>query len=105
MESSAGVLVMDTNSPSCAHSGSSVVPSSLDIAYRSGNTLRVNRALRLITHYPFLEPRRCMFPQQVQKVIRILSGEHQSPLRRSKKPFRNGVVEHGKQRIIIAFDV
>src|SRR5205085_7034802 len=64
MESSTGVRVTEANWPSRAHSGVSAFGSSFDMAYRPGRTVKVKRALGLISSNPFLHIRRTMVRQK-----------------------------------------
>src|SRR5262245_20137317 len=65
IDSSVGVRVTDTKLPSWTHSGVSPFGSSFDMAYRPGMTVKVNKALGLISSNPFLDPRRMRRRQQV----------------------------------------
>src|SRR2546430_1272592 len=71
MESSSGVRETETNWPFADHSGTAALASRRLTAYRSGKTVSVRSALRLIATYPFFYLRRIVVRQHIQQPVRI----------------------------------
>src|SRR5439155_1406711 len=105
IDSSSGVLEIDTNCPLAAHCGPSACASRRQMAYRSGSTVNVKSALGLIAGNPFLCLRWSGCRQQIQQPIRIGLLDDKPAIRRFQKAFLDSTIKKHQQRIVIAIDI
>src|SRR5215468_3263643 len=91
IDSSSGVLETETNCPFADQGGTSAFALRRQIAYRSGNSVKVRSALGLIATNPFFYLRRTVVFEHVQQPAWICFLDHKPAICRPQETFSNSV--------------